>query len=292
MTKTELIDKLDQLGVKYCFNEQGYSLDKLKFIIVGDNPGKTEYETNRFFIGKSGQDLRKHFKQNNLVSDFDNECMIRNKTFIHTRATNDLETTKDEIGTNIFDSIIENCVNEIAEISNKYNLPILIFGKSKIGPNQLFDKFWLLINQKVKLSNILVFSHPAYSRFEQEWNRYSNILTYSSNIDLLKQIGEKNTELINKKYNKIMRKRFFYGAETHNTWPKLFVLTDDGKFYCEYLDYMKPATVQKNFDFETFKAEDYTWGGYQTIVEIDESTAKNKTLKRQPNWITRYVDNL
>ena len=132
MTKTELIDKLDQLDVKYCFNEQGYSLDKLKFIIVGDNPGKTEYETNRFFIGKSGQDLRKHFKQNNLVSDFDNECMIRNKTFIHTRATNDLETTKDEIGTNIFDSIIENCVNEIAEISNKHNLPILIFGKSKI----------------------------------------------------------------------------------------------------------------------------------------------------------------
>jgi hypothetical protein len=292
MTKTELINKLDQLDVKYCFNEQEYSNDKLKFIIVGDNPGKTEYETKRFFIGKSGQDLRNHFRQKNLVSDFDLECLIRNKTFIHTIATSDLETIRISIGTNVFDEIIENCVNEIAEISNKYNLPILIFGKSKIGPNLLFDKFWQLINQKASLTNILVFSHPAYSRFEQEWNRYSNNLTYSSNIDLLKKIGEKNTELINKKYNKIMRKRFFYGAQTHNTWPKLFVLTDDGKFYCEYLDYMKPARVQKNFDFDTFKAEDYEWDGYQTIVEIDESSAKSKMLKSQSNWISRYLDSL
>jgi hypothetical protein len=292
MKKTELTNKLDELNVKYCFNEQEYATDKLKFIIVGDNPGKTEYETNRFFIGKSGQDLRNHFLRNNLISEFDQECMIRNKTFIYTKATNDLETTKNVIGTNIFNSIQENCANEIAEISNKFNLPILIFGKSKIGPNQLFDTFWQLINQKVKHSNILVFSHPAYSRFEQEWNHHANVLTYSSSIDLLKQIGEKNAELINKKYNTIMRKRFFYGAETHNTWPKLFVLTDDGKFYCEYLDYMKPATIQENFDFDTFKAEQYTWSGYQTIVEIDEATAKNKTLKRQSNWIAQYIDNL
>ncbi|NRA13637.1 MAG: hypothetical protein HRT57_16975 [Crocinitomicaceae bacterium] len=199
MTKTELTNKLDQLDVKYCFNEQEYSNDKLKFIIVGDNPGKTEYETNRFFIGKSGQVLRNHFSKKNLVSDFDIECMIRNKTFIHTIATNDLEATRISIGTNIFDEIIENCVNEIAEISNKYNLPILIFGKSKIGPNLLFDKFWQLINQKAIPSNILVFSHPAYSRFEQEWNRFSNILSYSSSLDLLKQIGEKNSGLINNK---------------------------------------------------------------------------------------------
>lgn len=87
-----------------------------------------------------------------------------------------------------------------------------------------------------------------------------------------------------------MKARFFYGASTHSTWPKLFVLTEDNKFHCKYLDFMKPATVNENFDFETFKAEDYKWGGYQTIVEIDEITAKNKQLTRQNNWINSYIN--
>lgn len=89
-----------------------------------------------------------------------------------------------------------------------------------------------------------------------------------------------------------MKNRFFFGAETHNTWPKLFVLSQDGTFYCEYLDYMAPATINKSFDFDTFKAENYKWGGYQTIVEIDEETAKSKVLTRQANWIGRYLNSL
>lgn len=87
-----------------------------------------------------------------------------------------------------------------------------------------------------------------------------------------------------------MKARFFYGAATHNTWAKLFVLTEDGRFYCEYLDYMNPASVDLKFDFNTFKAEDYKWGGYQTIIEVDESTAKTKTLTSQSNWINSYLD--
>ncbi len=89
-----------------------------------------------------------------------------------------------------------------------------------------------------------------------------------------------------------MKTRFFYGAETHSTWPKLFVLSEDGNFYCEYLDFMKPAKVRLTFDFGTFKAEDYKWSGYQSIVEIDEATAKNKSLTRQPNWIASYLNTL
>jgi hypothetical protein len=89
-----------------------------------------------------------------------------------------------------------------------------------------------------------------------------------------------------------MNTRFFYGAECYNTWPKLFVLTEDGRFYCEYLDFMKPARVDLKFDFNTFKSEDYKWSGYQTIIEIDEATAKNKTLTRQMNWINGYLSRI
>ena len=89
-----------------------------------------------------------------------------------------------------------------------------------------------------------------------------------------------------------MKTRFFYGAATHNTWAKVFVLSEDGRFYCEYLNYMNPARVNLKFDFNTFKAEDYKWGGYQSIVEIDESTAKTKILTSQSNWISRYLSSL
>jgi hypothetical protein len=89
-----------------------------------------------------------------------------------------------------------------------------------------------------------------------------------------------------------MKTRFFYAAQSFNTWPKLFVLTEDGRFYCEYLDYMKPARVDLKFDFDNFKAEDYKWGGYQTIVEVDEAKAKSTMLTRQPNWISGYLSKL
>lgn len=290
---TEFNTQLDNYGVKYCFNEQVYDFAKLKFIIVGDNPGNTEYKEKRFFIGPSGQELRRHFKSNGLTTDFDNECIIFNKTFIHTTKTIELEPIAEQIGKVLFDDIQTYCAKEIAEISNKFNLPILVFGKSNIGPKLLFDSFWKAINQfNDNKENLLVFNHPSppYLQFDKEWDKYESQFKTDLPIALLKRIGTINSENINNKYIKQMEARFFYGASTHNTWPKLFVLTSDGKFYCEYLDFMKAARVNLNFDFSDFKATDYKWDGYQSIVEIDEATAKSKTLTKQANWISTYLN--
>ena len=51
-----------------------------------------------------------------------------------------------------------------------------------------------------------------------------------------------------------MKTRFFYAQEAYRTWPKLYVLTEDGTLYSEYLDYMQPAKDIKKVDFVTFKA--------------------------------------
>lgn len=202
--QTEFNDKLDRLGIKYCFNNQKYDLSILKFIIVGDNPGINEYKENKFFVGNSGKELRKHFNTNDLTNDFDTECIVFNKTFIHTAKTEELENIVNQVGKIFFENIQLYCASEIAKISNEHNLPILIFGKSKLGPNLLFDSFWKAINQLVdKKENILVFNHPSYDNFFIEWNKYKNILNYNSAIDLLKQIGSNNTTLINKKYSHI-----------------------------------------------------------------------------------------
>ncbi len=86
-----------------------------------------------------------------------------------------------------------------------------------------------------------------------------------------------------------MNARFFYADQSHNTWPKLFVLTQDGTLYCEYLDYMKPATINKTVDFTNFTASDYSFGGYQTMEEISYDKARTAYLKQQQNWVDRYL---
>lgn len=203
--KTTITNLLDEKGVKYCFNEQEYDDKKLKFIIVGDNPGNKEYIEKRFFIGPSGIELRKHFKENNLCHDFDVECRIFNKSFIHTTKTKDLETIIPIVGIELFEEIQIVCANEVAELSNRYSLPILIFGKSNLGKNLLFDVFWKILNQKtLNKENILVFNHPAppYLKFKEEWDFYNRKLENETPLNLLKKIGTINTQIINNKYQK------------------------------------------------------------------------------------------
>jgi hypothetical protein len=89
-----------------------------------------------------------------------------------------------------------------------------------------------------------------------------------------------------------MKTRFFYAPQAFNTWPKLFVLTEDGVLYCEYLNFNQLNAIRKQVDFEKFKASDYEYGGYQKMEEIDEETAKSKLLKNQSNWITIYLNSL
>jgi hypothetical protein len=202
---TDFEKRLNDFDVKYCFNEQDYDYSKLKFIIVGDNPGNNEFNEKKFFIGPSGKILRKHFSLNNLTTDFDNECIIFNKTFIHTTKTECLKEILNKIGKTLFEEIQKYCANEIACVSNKYNLPILIFGKSLIGHNLLFDCFWKSINKFVnKKENIWVFNHPSppFRHFNKEWDNFKDDYKSDSSLKLLKRIGKFNAETINLKYKK------------------------------------------------------------------------------------------
>jgi hypothetical protein len=83
--------------------------------------------------------------------------------------------------------------------------------------------------------------------------------------------------------------RFFYAPAAYRTWPKLFVLTPDGTLYSEYLDYMRPTTFERNVDFDTFKAEDFQWGGYQSMREVSYEQARSVGLTQQANWIDSYL---
>lgn len=198
---TEFTNYLDNLQVKYCFNEQQYDYTKLKYIIVGDNPGIKEFEEKQFFIGPSGRALRKHFFDTQLIEDFDQECIIFNKTFIHTKNTKELKISREHVGVDYFNAILIHCAKEIANISTKLELPILIFGKSHLGPNSLFEFFWKAITEStVNKEHLLVFSHPSYNNFFKEWTKNKRAVKLDSSQDLLNHIGLKNATDINNKY--------------------------------------------------------------------------------------------
>ncbi|PRX47310.1 uracil-DNA glycosylase family protein [Salegentibacter salegens] len=184
------------MSLKFAFNLAPIDHKKLKYIIVGDNPGKNEFEQNRFFIGQSGTQLRNHFKNKGLVENFDEECLIFNKTFLSTEKTNELQLVKEKIGEDTFNKTLLFSAFEIANYSNNLNLPILIFGKSKLAKGKIFHPFWSKLLELCETDKIFVFSHPSNSNFTKEWNKYRVIERDKDDVELLNYIGELNSRAI------------------------------------------------------------------------------------------------
>lgn len=167
------------------------------FIIVGDNPGDEEYEQNRYFVGSAGKHLRDHFEENSLCKDFDSQCILYNKTFISTTTTKELEDIKSKLNEEEFNRIQKFVAIQVSNLSNSLNLPVLIFGKSKMTNGGVFSTFWTEITSRIKdKNNLLVFGHPSHGHFSREWNESKDKISYNSNLDLLKKIGKYNREQI------------------------------------------------------------------------------------------------
>ena len=86
-----------------------------------------------------------------------------------------------------------------------------------------------------------------------------------------------------------MRARFFKAEAIYRTWPKIYVLTDDGVLYSEYLDFLKETKDKQSFDFDSFRENDYSFGGYQKLIEFDENSARKFRLHQQENWVDAYL---
>lgn len=75
------------------FNEDLLNLkaEAIRYILVGDNPGKEEQKNHRYLIGTAGQGARRFFEETaRLVDFFDREVMVLNKTPVFTPSTMDL----------------------------------------------------------------------------------------------------------------------------------------------------------------------------------------------------------
>ncbi len=86
-----------------------------------------------------------------------------------------------------------------------------------------------------------------------------------------------------------MNARFFIADACYNTWTKVFVLTPDGTLYSQYLNYMQLQIIKEKVDFKTFTANDYSFGNYQALREVDASAAMAQPLTQQKNWVFDYL---
>ncbi len=145
--------------------------------------------------------MRNHFIENDISAKFNEECAVFNKTFIHTKQTNQLNEVKQICGESLFNETLNYSAEEIARISNKGKLPILIFGKTLLTYGKLFECFWSTLNLNVSNTRmILVFNHPSRNHFTNEWKLHESILKYKNTKDLLFQIGTLNADKIRTTY--------------------------------------------------------------------------------------------
>ena len=146
------------------FNRNLLKITNLKYILVADNPGMTEQHEECYLVGKAGKTARNIFKNNGLVSDFDEEVAVLNKTFIHTKSTLDLKKLKN------FKSLFEDSERFMANLAvdmlEASNCELWITGCSELGEKKLFSEYLKTLKSRCAANSALkkrIFFYPHFS---------------------------------------------------------------------------------------------------------------------------------
>ncbi|MBO7126772.1 hypothetical protein J6W78_04420 [bacterium] len=146
------------------FNRNLLKITNLKYILVADNPGMTEQHEECYLVGKAGKTARNFFKNNGLVSDFDEEVAVLNKTFIHTKSTLDLKKLKN------FKSLFEDSekftANLAVDMLEATEAELWITGCSELGEKKLFSEYLKTLKSRCAQNPALkkrIFFYPHFS---------------------------------------------------------------------------------------------------------------------------------
>lgn len=149
--------------------------DKIKLILVADNPGRREQaaENRRYLIGPSGKIAKKFFTDNpSLGIEFEKNVIILNKTPIHTPRTIELrEICKSD---NKLIPILEKSQIDMAllllEFQESLSCPVWITGYSEMRRKGIFEiytqKLKEIYSKKNELyQNIFIYRHFSMNQF-------------------------------------------------------------------------------------------------------------------------------
>ena len=155
------------------FNKNLKKITNLRYILVADNPGVTEQHEECYLVGKAGKTARNFFKNNSLVSDFDEEVAVLNKTFIHTKSTLDLKKLKN------FKSLFEDSekftANLAVDMLEASDAELWITGCCELTEKGLFAAYLKTLKERCAKNHalkerIFFYAHFSYGNFSRNLN--------------------------------------------------------------------------------------------------------------------------
>ena len=155
------------------FNRNLLKLKDLKYILVADNPGVTEQEEECYLVGKAGKTARNFFANSGLVSDFDEEAAVLNKTFIHTKSTVDLKKLKEF--RNLFIDSQVFMANLAVDMLEASNCELWITGCSELTEKGLFAAYLRTLKERCAKNpelkeKIFFYPHFSFGNFSKNLN--------------------------------------------------------------------------------------------------------------------------
>ncbi|HIF9245320.1 TPA: uracil-DNA glycosylase family protein [Photobacterium damselae] len=161
------------LSEKFVINEDWNNItNKLDVIFCGDNPGSSELEHKRYFVGRSGRSLYEFIY---LIEEIyeTKQWTFFNKTPYSSNRTNDLRKSDDEnavIRKSIHLTV--KCLYKLWQINP--NIKIFIFGHSS---SYIVNTFKKKLKKKMALNDgfdkcVIILSHPSSRHFSADIGDY------------------------------------------------------------------------------------------------------------------------
>ena len=184
--------------------------DKIKLIVIGDNPGKDEQRAinNRYLVGQSGKVANGFFRRNaELGIDFRKNVIILNKTPIHTAKTAHLKYVLKNGGAEIAELIAQSQIwmaQKTAELHLALTQTQLwLVGYAELKAKGLFAlyrkalrDYYIEENRKDAWERVLVFQHFSMNRFLIDLNKFRSHIPDIPLQTALEQLGAERKHAI------------------------------------------------------------------------------------------------
>ncbi|AIW90262.1 hypothetical protein JO41_10990 [Treponema sp. OMZ 838] len=170
--------------------------DRIKLIIISDNPGKNEqlHKNQRYLVGQAGKVAEGFFRRNpELAIDFRREVIILNKTPVHTAKTKELNYLLKHGGEqfrNLFEETQEWLAANTAALQRVLGCPFWLVGYGELRKKSLFTAYAEELRRQYggkSEAPVYVFQHFSMNCFAIDFKKLSD--AHTSTAENLRAIG-------------------------------------------------------------------------------------------------------
>ena len=170
--------------------------DRIKLIIISDNPGKNEqlHKNQRYLVGQAGKVAESFFRRNpELNIDFRREAIILNKTPVHTAKTKELNYLLKHGGKqflSLFEETQKWLASRTAALQRVLGCPLWLVGYGELRKKSLFTAYADELRQQYggkADAPVYVFQHFSMNCFAIDFRKLND--EHKSMEENLRAIG-------------------------------------------------------------------------------------------------------